>query len=62
MVGTSLGPVLAGFTYDNYGNYSMGIGILGGCLVSAGILSLTLGYFRTFDDERGVNPAPRSQV
>lgn len=56
MVGTSLGPVLAGFTYDHYGNYSVGVGILGGCLVGAGILSLTLGSFRTFDDERGVNP------
>jgi hypothetical protein len=51
MVGTSVGPVLAGFTYDHCGNYSIGVGILGGCLVVAGVLSLTLGPFRTFDDE-----------
>ncbi len=49
MAGTSVGPVLAGFSYDHYGNYSMGVGVLGGCLVSAGFLSLTLGPFRTFD-------------
>jgi MFS family permease len=50
MAGTSLGPVLAGFSYDHYGNYSIGVGILGGSLVSAGFLSMTLGSFRTFDD------------
>jgi len=49
MAGTSLGPVLAGVSYDHYGNYSVGVGILGGCLVGAGLLSLTLGPFRTFD-------------
>jgi MFS family permease len=58
MAGTALGPVLAGFSYDHYGNYSVGVGILGGCLVGAGILSLTLGPFRTFDSARSVNPPP----
>jgi MFS family permease len=46
MVGTSIGPVLAGATFDHFGNYRVAEILLGTCLALAALVSLALPRFR----------------
>jgi cyanate permease len=44
--GTSVGPVLAGATFDHFGNYRVAEILLGTCLALAALVSLALPRFR----------------
>ena len=46
MVGTSIGPIVAGAAFDRFGNYRLAAMGLGGCLAVAGLLSWGLPRFQ----------------
>ena len=45
MVGTSVGPIIAGAAFDRFGNYKMAGLLMGGCLALAGLASWALPRF-----------------
>lgn len=46
MSGTSIGPLIAGVAFDRFGNYDVGLAILGAALAAASLATLKLGPFQ----------------